>query len=154
VGINILNVPLRDLWRNAPVLITGSVIGLVGAMLVLSVHAPGFTALFNRLENISFDWRVRWAAQKQAPVSPAILAVAIDDLSLASARISHQADWPWPRFLHGQLVNELTAEGAKVIAFDILFLHPNYAFSDVLEEGALVPSDEAFAREIRQAAMC
>ena len=150
MGINILNVPLRDLWRNAPVLITGSVIGLVGAMLVLSVHAPGFTALFNRLENISFDWRVRWAAQKQAPVSPAILAVAIDDLSLASARISHQADWPWPRFLHGQLVNELTAEGAKVIAFDILFLHPNYAFSDVLEEGALVPSDEAFAREIRQ----
>ena len=145
-----MNVPLRGL-RNAPVVITGGAIGLVWLLLALSVLAPGFTTLLNRIENISFDWRVRCAARKAAPISPSILAVAIDDLSLASARITHQADWPWPRFLHGQLVNELTAEGASIIAFDVLFLHPNYAFSDLLEEGALVPSDEAFARELRQA---
>jgi adenylate cyclase len=146
-----LNLPSSNSWRNAPVLITGSVIGLVWTLLALSVLAPNSTAFLSRIENISFDWRVRWAAGKSAQISPAILAVAIDDLSLASVRITHQADWPWPRFLHGQLVNELTAQGARVIAFDILFLHPNYAFSDILEEDALVPSDEAFARELRQA---
>jgi class 3 adenylate cyclase/CHASE2 domain-containing sensor protein len=29
--------------------------------------------------------------------------------------------WPWPRFIHGQIVRELAAEGATAVGFDIMF---------------------------------
>src|SRR5436305_1210561 len=29
--------------------------------------------------------------------------------------------WPWPRFIHGQIVRELKAQGAKAVGFDIMF---------------------------------
>src|SRR4030095_9128689 len=35
--------------------------------------------------------------------------------------------WPWPRSVHADLLGKLTAAGAAVVAFDVLFLDPDPA---------------------------
>jgi adenylate cyclase len=107
--------------------------------------------MFNRLENISYDWRMRWTTSTNSPVCPDLLVVAIDDFSHQTASVTYQAIWPWPRYIHGKMVRELVAEEAKVIAFDILFLTPYPEWSDEMENGLPIASDEAFARDLRRA---
>jgi len=47
----------------------------------------------------------------------AVMAAAWDDGNLEGLEFS----FPWPRFLYGQMVRELKAQGAKAIGFDIFF---------------------------------
>jgi adenylate cyclase len=66
------------------------------------------------------------------PVAVVALAM-IDEKSL-----DQEGRWPWPRAKIAELVNRLSADGAKVIAFDIGFLEP--------EESAAAHAPEAAAR--------
>lgn len=50
------------------------------------------------------------------PPAEDIVIVAVDEQSLADF-----GRWPWPRAIHGQLIDILTQAGAKAIAMDILF---------------------------------
>jgi adenylate cyclase len=97
--------------------------------------------LFRRLEWITYDWRVRLAFSADAPVSTNLGAVFIDDESLRVINERVQASWPWPRDLHGLLVRDLAALGARHVAFDILFA----------ELAADQAADAAFARELQAA---
>jgi len=49
-----------------------------------------------------------------------IVIITIDDQSLES--LGH---WPWPRSVHAELINRLTAAGAKSIGLDIIFAEPD-----------------------------
>jgi adenylate cyclase len=49
--------------------------------------------------------------------------VAIDEGSLAPPPAGIGA-WPWPRATHGELLERLAKAGARVVAFDVLFLEP------------------------------
>lgn len=49
-------------------------------------------------------------------VDPSVIIVAIDDASLG--RIGR---WPWPRTVHADLVDRLSAHGAKAIGYDVNF---------------------------------
>jgi hypothetical protein len=65
--------------------------------------------------------------------------------------------WPWPRFIHGQIVRELAAEGAKAIGFDIMFSELKQVLpgeSITLTNGEVVSSDEFFARKCELPEMC
>ncbi|QLC22285.1 EAL domain-containing protein [Parasphingopyxis sp. CP4] len=53
---------------------------------------------------------------RSQPASGTIAIVEIDAQSLAEID-----SWPWPRGVHGQLVDQLNAAGAEMIAFDIDF---------------------------------
>jgi adenylate cyclase len=57
----------------------------------------------------------------RGPVSPppGVCVVAIDDASYLEYGFDRKA--PWPRALHGELVQILTREGATAVAFDVLF---------------------------------
>jgi adenylate cyclase len=70
------------------------------------------------------------------PAPPEIVIVAIDEPSLAE--ISKQ--WPWPRSIHAQLIEQLKKAGAKVIGFDILFT-----------ERSQPDEDRAFGRAMHEA---
>ncbi len=62
--------------------------------------------------------------------------------------------WPWPRYLHGQIVRELSAEGARAIGFDIMFpeLAPERAEESIpISETQKLTSDEFFAYQMHQA---
>jgi adenylate cyclase len=46
--------------------------------------------------------------------------VVIDEASLKA-----QGQWPWPRTVVAELVNQLTANGAAAIGFDMVFANPD-----------------------------
>ncbi len=62
--------------------------------------------------------------------------------------------WPWPRFIHGQIVRELAAQGAKAVGFDIMFpeLSANCTEDNIpTTDGQLLSSDQFFAGEMARA---
>jgi adenylate cyclase len=67
------------------------------------------------------------------PPPPEIVIVAIDEPSLAE--ISKQ--WPWPRSIHAQLIEQLKKAGARVIGFDILFTERSHPDDDRALERAM-----------------
>jgi adenylate cyclase len=80
-------------------------------VVALRVAAPGFVG---RLSLLAFDFYQR-AAPRQATDLP-IRIVDIDEKSLRAI-----GQWPWPRTVIAELVRKLGADGAAVIAFDIVF---------------------------------
>lgn len=71
-----------------------------------------------------------------APESTPVVLVGIDEPSFAE--LGRQ--WPWPRELHGRLIDSLSAAGAAVVALDVVFAEPSAA-----------ESDQALAASIRRA---
>lgn len=71
------------------------------------------------LENRLSDWFVRHQAQGLVPDKD-IVIVDIDDTSLARMQDT-AGSWPWPRSVHGELVQGIARQQPKAIVFDILF---------------------------------
>lgn len=107
---------LRRIRRRLP-------LGLgIGASVGLLVWALSAVGLFDGLENDTFDARAQML-HDPARADSSIVIVAIDDNSLEAAR--REFGWPWPRRVHGQMVEYLEAAGARLIAFDITFPEPD-----------------------------
>ena len=54
------------------------------------------------------------------PQSDRVVIVDIDQRSLEL--MNEQAgSWPWPRSVHGELIDQISAQGPRAIAFDVLF---------------------------------
>ena len=141
-------------FKPMPVLITGTVLALVCLVQVVSQGRSSFPVV-NRLEWITYDWRVRLAARFPAPVAPDLGFVFVDDGSVKA--LLRGQDFPfhfgplWPRQVYGFLIRELAAQGAEAVGFDVLFLearpdHPPYRLGD----GSEVSSDEFLARELKR----
>jgi adenylate cyclase len=140
------------LRRNRPVLIATIVIGFALILQALPRWAPGIDFL-ERLENMSYDWRVRGVYDPESPHAAANLAaIYIDDDNLEGINRNYEFVWPWPRQLYGRVIAELAAQGAKAVGFDILFIerHPVTAETALLIDGQVVGSDEYFALQLRQ----
>ncbi|MCX8157810.1 MAG: adenylate/guanylate cyclase domain-containing protein [Verrucomicrobiae bacterium] len=145
-------------WRwlkPVPLLTTLSIVVVV-TVLRLLVHSPLFPnwRFLMSIEEDAFDWRMRGLYRSQPPVASNLAAVFIDDETLKILNERYGFSWPLPRQLYGRLVRELTAQGAKVIGFDILFdsAHPRHPSTDVkLPDGRVVGSDEFFAEALQAA---
>ena len=83
---------------------------LIHGLFVATATAFG---LFAPIDRVLTDKRFAHASN---PVSGQIATVEIDSQSLNEIGV-----WPWPRALHGQLVDQLVALGARRIVFDIDF---------------------------------
>jgi len=59
------------------------------------------------------------------PVDPRILLVTIDDPSLKKL-----GQWPWPRSLHADLIDRLSAAQPSGILFDVIFSEPGNPVND------------------------
>ena len=103
-----------------PILITAGVMVLLTAIQLLPKFSGSFSFL-DRLEALSYDWRVRLALHNPKPISPNLAAVFIDEATIEYVNEQFGVGFPFPRQLHGRVVRELNAEGAKVIGFDVLF---------------------------------
>lgn len=91
----------------------GLIFVLIAALELLGMHT------LSPLENRLSDAFVRMQAASLAPDSD-IVIVDIDDASLA--RMENEAGrWPWPRAVHGELVQGIAAQQPRAIVFDILF---------------------------------
>jgi class 3 adenylate cyclase/CHASE2 domain-containing sensor protein len=132
------------------------------------------TALVERIEALTYDSRVKLGAALNDPkyVSPQMATLFFDDFAVekvndgslsvyyapatnqASAQTLYPRRWPWPRFIHGQIVRELAAQGAVAIGFDTMFSELAH---DKAEERVDDPelgrlsSDEFFAAQLGRA---
>lgn len=86
---------------------------VLAAAELLAVHA------FAPLQDGVLDALVRVRAAGRAP-DPDIVLVNIDDSSLARME-SVAGNWPWPRAVHGELVQGMLRQRPKAIVFDITF---------------------------------
>jgi len=68
------------------------------------------------LERKAYDWGVR--ASSRTP-SDKIAVIAIDDASIANL-----GRWPWPREIHGRMLEILAAAHAKVVGNTVFYFEP------------------------------
>ncbi|MDP2052362.1 MAG: adenylate/guanylate cyclase domain-containing protein, partial [Acidobacteriota bacterium] len=81
--------------------------------------AFGLLPLVRTIELKTYDLRVAATARPAAPAD-GIVMVWIDDDSIRRMEPLF-GRWPWPRLVHATVIDYLSAAGAKVIAYDILF---------------------------------
>lgn len=99
-------------------------------LLVLALVTLVTISLISRLpawtltELRSFDYLS--TVDDPSPPADGPIIVAIDEPALADIN----AQWPWPRSLHAELVKQLRAAGAKAIALDIIMAEPSTAEND------------------------
>ncbi|OPA97064.1 ATPase [Pseudomonas fluorescens] len=101
--------------------------GLVREWLWIGVVLLPFTAYLSlsaglALNNPLYDSLRRLTP---VPVDPRILLVTIDDQSLKQL-----GPWPWPRSLHADLIDRLSAAQPAGIMFDVIFSEPGDAADD------------------------
>nr|WP_245456677.1 adenylate/guanylate cyclase domain-containing protein [Rhizobium hidalgonense] len=99
-------------------------------LLVLSLTTLIAISLLSRLpawsllELRSFDYLSTVDDPRPPQGGPVI--VAIDEPSLADIN----AQWPWPRSLHAELISQLRAAGARAIGLDIIMAEPSNPDND------------------------
>ena len=140
-----------------PALITGTVIGLVCLFAILSQVASSID-FFARMELITYDWRVRAAVERKPYASTNLGFVAITDdviAEIANGFLDNKSyGLLWPRQIYGRLVNELSAQGATVIGFDVLLPEerPDQdGFGITQSNGVYMKSDEYFTNAMAKA---
>lgn len=125
------------------------VLGLVCGVRV--IHPDGI----DQLECKTYDWRVRAAEKFPFPAATNFAFVAMEDSDIKAIQnglLGVPYGLYWPRHVYGRVVEELSAEGAKTIAFDILFgeLRSDHAAVQ-MADGHLMESDDFFALQMRRA---
>ncbi|MFB3302550.1 CHASE2 domain-containing protein [Pseudomonas sp. AMR01] len=101
--------------------------GLVREWLWIGLMLLPFTAYLSlssglALNNVLYDSLRRLTP---LPVDPRILLVTIDDQSLKQL-----GQWPWPRSLHADLIDRISAAQPAGILFDVIFSEPGEATDD------------------------
>ena len=100
-----------------------TIIGILLPTLILFFFPA--TRLGNNINLWWDDFLYYLRGEKSSPKE--IIVVAIDEPSFQEIGLQ----WPWPRSLHAQLIDRLKKNGAKSIAFDILFVeHSKYPGDD------------------------
>ena len=91
-------------------------VGIVAAALALGALALD---LFRSTELDTVDARFSIRGEEDPPDD--IVLVLVDDKTFSDLRLR----WPFPREIHGELVNRLSEGGAKAIAYDVQFSEPS-----------------------------
>ena len=99
-------------WRA---IIFGSLVGLAAAL--ADVYDFSGFLVNNELKAINGQFALRGPRTPTAPV----VIITIDEDSFAELNMP----WPWPRALHGKLIDIVTRGKPIAIALDILFLEPS-----------------------------
>lgn len=144
-------------FKRAPLILALAVLIFVCGLRLLNLE------LFDRLENITYDLRARAALHFRASAATNIAFVFFNEAGIAAVKngyldsdpakkIGFQFDLYWPRQVYGRLVDELSAQGAKTIAFDVLFNQLRVNDAPVaMADGSFIESDDYFALQMRRA---
>ncbi len=112
---------------------------------------------FQRLEWMTYDWRVRLAhnyASHSSNDATNLGVVEISDNTIAavnSGEFGYQFGLYWPRQVYARGLEELSRQGAKAVAFDVLFAEKRPDQPPVpLPDGSSIASDDYFARQLKK----
>lgn len=100
---------------------------LLAGVLMVALTGLSFTAFWESVELKGFDLLTVLSAPKKPTVPITLVSIDSESFSILKQR------WPWPREVHGRLIDALKSAGAAVIAFDVIFAFP----SDTKEDEAL-----------------
>jgi adenylate cyclase len=90
------------------------------AALAVAAGLAGYAGkAFDGFEQDTVDARFSVRGDQKAP--PNLVVVGIDETTLHDINVK----WPYPRQFHAKVIDRLAADGAKVIAFDIVFAEPD-----------------------------
>lgn len=103
--------------------------GVLAALLAVLIT---FSSAWRDAELKTFDWLT--IATAPEAVDLPITIIAIDEASFNALKLQ----WPWPRSLHGKIVDNLRQAGVAVIGFDVVFA----------EQSNNPKEDQAFAKAI------
>jgi class 3 adenylate cyclase/CHASE2 domain-containing sensor protein len=135
--------------KLTPLAIALSVLALV--CVVCALHLD----FFERLERMTYDLRVRAARHFPVPIATNLAFVSMEESSVRevkSGRLGYSFGLLWPRQVYGRVVEELSAQGADVVGFDVLFGELRHDHPPVqLAAGGLEESDDFFADQLRMA---
>ena len=135
--------------KRAPVILAVAVLTLVCCLRLLRLD------FFERLERMTYDLRAKTALHFSTPVATNLALVTIEDSSIVAVQngsLGLHFGLAWPRQVYGRLVEELSAQGANAVAFDVQFeeLRPDHPPVQ-MADGSLVESDDFFALQMRRA---
>ena len=110
---------------------------------------------FERLERMTYDLRARAALHFPAPAATNLAFVSMEESSIAAVKngkLGYHFGLYWPRQVYGRLVEELSAQGVKAVAFDVLFgeLRTDHPLV-TMANGNFIESDDFFALQMRHA---
>jgi class 3 adenylate cyclase/CHASE2 domain-containing sensor protein len=145
--------------KLAPALIAVGVIALFCLLRLFHLE------LFERMEKMTYDWRVRQALRFPAETATNLAFVYIDDASIDYVRTNHMAPprqneaelgyrygLYWPRGVYGRLVEELSTEHAKVVGMDVIFADRRFDLGFVtMADGTQMDSDDFFGLQMKLA---
>ncbi len=94
----------------------------LAAALFIAINSLWLNA-FSTLDNRLSDFFARRVALQLSP-DPDIVLVDIDEASLAAMQ-NTAGSWPWPRAVHGELLQGIARQKPRAIVFDILFSEPD-----------------------------
>ncbi len=109
------------------------------AVLLLSITLTlSYSDWLWRADKALYDANHRLLARTAAAE---IVIVAVDEQSLSTL-----GRWPWPRLLHAELIDQLTAAGANIIMLDFIFAEPDN--NDLSNDTALAAAMRRHGRVI------
>ncbi len=120
-------------------------IGLLAAILALGLWAFG---ALDRFEAKTWDWRVTSLA-KPSPFTGKIRLIFIDQQSLDWVNKEMALRWPWPRTVYAPILEFCRRQGAKAVAFDMLYTESSaYGMDDDRTFGAAIAQTTGFVNTI------
>jgi adenylate cyclase len=122
-------------------------LSLAAAALALALGQIPFV---RTIELKTYDWRMQRAARPSAAAETIVLVSINDDSVRRMAPLIGR--WPWPRLIHGFLIDYLSRAPAKLIVYDVLFTEPHVQrFSVGQDEWTGQESDDEFAKSVARA---
>lgn len=125
----------------------------IAAVVILTVSLVALARLdfFERFENITYDLRVKAASHFPSPLATNLGFAFISDDTIAAVSdgsLDFRYGLYWPRHVYGRLLRELSAQGARAVAFDVVFpqLRPDHA--PVSLPAAQWPDLDPFLRQL------
>ncbi len=120
----------------------GLAVGLGAAAVSLALWLGGF---LDTWEYGTWTWRVRSLAEP-SPTAGRVKVILLDQASLDWGKNENGWSWPWPREVYGPLIDFCKRQGARAVAFDVIFSEPSvYGVGDDQALGAAIQRAPAFA---------
>jgi class 3 adenylate cyclase/CHASE2 domain-containing sensor protein len=135
----------------------------VGVIVLFCLLRLFHLELFERMEKMTYDWRVRQALHFPAPAATNLAFVYIDDASIDYVKTNHVPGKPdpelgyryglyWPREVYGRLTEELAAEHTKAVGLDVIFAERRSDHRPVqMADGSFKESDDFFGLQMQRA---
>lgn len=92
----------------------------IGVCVALIAAAFQFSGLLDKIEAVSWDWRVRVMAKPGCATDRIHLAI-IDQSSLDWAEKQFGVSWPWPRPVYEPILDFCRRAEVKAVVFDMVF---------------------------------